>query len=130
MRPVALQQDKGMRDRRSFVVGCATALTLGLSEAEGGEVALFAVGDRVIVSKDFFWAAGAVGTIAKAPPEVTMLSGPWDNEGLTRQERSALGEKTVQWVWFDEPQRDADGDGPFRGGQIWVAALRRFSLET
>jgi len=26
-------------------------------------------------------------------------------------------------VWFDEPQFDADGDGPFRGGQIWESAL-------
>jgi len=53
-----------------------------------------------------------------------MLSGPWDNEGLTRQERSALGENTVYWVWFDVPQRDADGDGPYRGGSIWAAALK------
>ena len=30
---------------------------------------------------------------------------------------------TVYWVWFDEPQVDADGDGPDRGGQIWKSAL-------
>jgi hypothetical protein len=23
------------------------------------------------------------------------------------------------WVDFDEPQRDADGDGPYRKAQIW-----------
>ena len=85
---------------------------------------LFLPGDRVTVSDDFFWAGGAVGTVAKAPPEVAVISGQWDNDGLTRQEFSALGENTVQWVWFDEPQRDADGDGPYSGGQIWVSALR------
>jgi len=26
-------------------------------------------------------------------------------------------------VGFDEPQLDADGDGPYRGGQIWESAL-------
>jgi hypothetical protein len=28
-------------------------------------------------------------------------------------------------VWFDEPQRDADGDGPYRGGCIWETAMTR-----
>ena len=82
----------------------------------------FSVGDRVIVSPDFFWAKDATGTIANPPLEVTALSGPW-KEGLTRQEVSALGTNTVYWVWFDEPQFDADGDGPYRGGQIWEIAL-------
>ena len=88
----------------------------------------FVEGDRVVVSGDFFWATGATGTVARAPSEVTSLSGPWDNGGLTRQEVSALGENTVYWVWFDEPQVDADGDGPYRGGSIWASALRRLSL--
>jgi hypothetical protein len=30
---------------------------------------------------------------------------------------------TVYWVWFDEPQFDADGDGPYSGGQVWESAL-------
>jgi hypothetical protein len=46
----------------------------------------------------------------------------WDDD-LTRQESSALGVNTVYWVWFDEPQYDADGDGPYRGGSIWESAL-------
>ena len=50
------------------------------------------------------------------------ISGQWD-DNLTRQEISALGENTIYWVWFDEPQKDADGDGPFRGGCIWASAL-------
>jgi hypothetical protein len=57
---------------------------------------------------------------------VTSLSGTWDG-GLTRQESSALGTHTVYWVWFDGPQLDADGDGPYSGGQVWESAL---SLQT
>jgi hypothetical protein len=67
-------------------------------------------------------ARGATGTVTTPPDAVTPLSGPWD-EGLTRQEKSALGVKTVYWVWLDEPQYDAEGDGPYRGGSIWKSAL-------
>lgn len=86
----------------------------------------FSAGDRVFISPDFYWAKGATGTISGPPPEVTALSGPWDN-GLTRQEHSALGEATVYWVWFDEPQFDADGDGPYRGGCIHANAMTLIS---
>jgi hypothetical protein len=79
-------------------------------------------GDRVRISDEFFWAKGATGRIAIPPSAVTALSGPW-KDGLTHQEKSALGTNTVYWVWFDEPQRDADGDGPYLGGQIWQSAL-------
>jgi hypothetical protein len=79
-------------------------------------------GDRVRVSDSFFWARGATGRISEPPDAVTALSGPWD-AGLTTQEMSALGANTVYWVWFDEPQVDADGDGTYRGGQIWESAL-------
>jgi hypothetical protein len=81
-----------------------------------------AAGDRVRVSDDFFWAKGATGTVSAPPDAVTAISGPWDG-ALTRQEKSALGTNTVYWVWFDEPQFDADGDGPYRGGSIWEDAL-------
>ena len=79
-------------------------------------------GDRVIISPEIFWAKGATGTISQRPAEVTTISGPWEN-ALTRTERSALGEATVYWVWFDEPQLDVDGAGPDRGGSIWESAL-------
>lgn len=92
-------------------------------DVSGGSLkARFSAGDRVQVSDDFFWAKGAVGTISAPPFAVTTISGPWDG-GLTRHEVSALGTNTVYWVWFDEPQHDADGDGPYRGGQIWESAL-------
>jgi hypothetical protein len=79
-------------------------------------------GDRVRVSDDFFWAKGATGIISAPPSAVTAISGPWDG-GLTQEETSTLGTNTVYWVLFDEPQFDADGDGPYRGGQIWESAL-------
>lgn len=82
----------------------------------------FFVGDRVRVSAEFFWAKGANGTISEPPDAVTAISGPWDGN-LTREETSALGSHKVYWVWFDEPQFDADGGGPYSGGQIWETAL-------
>jgi hypothetical protein len=88
----------------------------------------FDAGDRVQVSDDFFWAKGATGTISLPPDEVTAISGAWDG-GLTRQENSALGTNTVYWVWFDEPQYDADRDGPYRGGCIWHSALTKLTKE-
>ena len=81
----------------------------------------FFEGDRIIVSPDFFWAKGATGTICKPPKELIHISGAWN--GLTRIEQSALGENIVYWVEFDEPQRDADGDGPYRAGCIWENSL-------
>jgi len=89
----------------------------------------FSSGDHIQIVDEFFWANGATGVISTPPCEITAISGPWDG-GLTQQEESALGTNTVYWVWFDEPQYDADGDGPYKGGQIWETALslvRRFS---
>jgi hypothetical protein len=66
-------------------------------------MAKFDVNDRVRVSSSFFWAKGVLGTIATPPPQVLAISGPWP-DGLTSQEKSALGVATVYWVSFDEPQ--------------------------
>jgi hypothetical protein len=88
----------------------------------------FSARDRVQVAGDFFWAKGAIGTVSAPPDEVTAISGPWD-EGLTRPEASALGTHTVYWVWFEEPQYDADGDGPFRGVRLGRVPLRCWQQE-
>jgi hypothetical protein len=85
------------------------------------DAARFSLGDRVLVSTNCHWAQGAIGTVSEPPPQVVALSGPWD--GLTRMEVNALGPRIVYWVWFDEPQLDEYGLGPFRGGAIDVNAL-------
>ncbi len=64
--------------------------------------------------------------VSSPPAEVTAISGPWDG-GLSRQEKSTLGTNKVYWVWFDEPQFDADGDGPYKGGSIWESALTKLA---
>lgn len=97
---------------------------LGFAANSMSESKFFA-GSRVRVSENFFWARGAVGTVSEPPAAVVAISGPWD-ENLTMQEVSALGVNRVYWVWFDEPQFDADGDGPYSGGQIWESALTIF----
>jgi hypothetical protein len=82
----------------------------------------FSIGDHIQVAEEFFWAIGTTGIISALPSEVTEISGARCG-GLTQVEESALGTNIVYWVWFDEPQYDADGDGPYRGGQIWETAL-------
>jgi hypothetical protein len=97
-------------------------MTYEQSQEQRSTVKRFSAGDHVQVSQDFYWAKGATGTISEPPAEVITVSGPWKN-GLTRIEYSALGENTVYWVLFDEPQRDADGDGPYAAGSIHEDAL-------
>ena len=33
------------------------------------------------------------------------------------------GPEQTYWIEFDEPQRDADGDGPYRGSQVLARYL-------
>jgi hypothetical protein len=65
-----------------------------------------------------------MGTVA-APPEVVQRlvenHDPWD--GWTRRVKGRLRIITFYWIWFDEPQDDADGDGPYKGGEIEGDAL-------
>ena len=82
----------------------------------------FKANDRIRVSTDFFWAKGASGIVSEPPQQVIGLSGPWD-DAISRIENSALGSHRVYWVVFDEPQLDADGDGPYRAGSIWEESL-------
>ena len=86
----------------------------------------FAIGDRVVVSPDFSWAQGATGKIGEPPPEVVAISGGWEG-GLTRLVKTNRGDATFYWVWFDQPQRDADGDGPYGGAEFQENALALIS---
>lgn len=86
----------------------------------------FNLGDRVRISTTYHWARGASGTITLPPDAVVALvqdRGPW--QGLTRDVKGVQGTLRFHWVTFDEPQRDADGDGPYRGGEIDVEAIER-----
>lgn len=81
-------------------------------------------GDRVRVSKHYYWAQGALGTIDDAPDfakELVAGEAPW--EGHRRFVHGAEGMIELYWVWFDEPQYDPDGDGPYKGSEIESIAV-------
>ena len=76
----------------------------------------FLIGDRVEVSMNYHWAKGQLATIAEPPtPVVDMVDG-W--QGPWRIVEGVKGPLKFYWVEFDEPQRDADGDGPYFGAEI------------
>ena len=61
-------------------------------------------GDRVRVAPTYHWAQGVSGTIEDLP---TLGDEPFE----------------TRWVEFDEPQYDADGDGPYSKAAIDVREL-------
>jgi hypothetical protein len=69
--------------------------------------AKFAIGDRVRVLENHHWARGALGSITRPAREVATVAG----SGF------------FFWVDFDVSQMDADGDGPYFGGEIISTAL-------
>jgi len=77
----------------------------------------FSSGDRVVISPDYHWAKNATGRIGAPPAQAVGLSGPWSDD-LTRAVQTRQGVAIFYWVWFDEPQRDAEGDGPYTGAEI------------
>jgi hypothetical protein len=81
-------------------------------------------GDRVIISANYNWARGATGTIDNPPDFARQLvedDGPW--KGYRRFVQGVEGLIEIYWVWFDEPQLDPDGDGPYRGSEIEADAI-------
>ena len=80
----------------------------------------FTVGDRIRISTEYHWARGATGTIESPPEPAKALAAdggePW--VGHHRFVKGVRGPIEFFWVMFDEPQRDGDGDGPYRGGEI------------
>jgi hypothetical protein len=84
----------------------------------------FQLNDRVRVSPTYHWAQGAMGTISEPPEFLRLVSQtdyPW--EGYHRFVKGREGPIEFFWVLFDEPQNDADGDGPYKGGEIDVNEL-------
>ncbi len=88
--------------------------------------ARFAVGDRVQVVEDGFWANGVLGTIAEPPPPILSESDGWHNH--VRTVSTTDGPRPFYWVVLDEPRRDADGDGPYHQAEIAEQSLE--SLKT
>jgi hypothetical protein len=79
----------------------------------------FKPGDRVKISKDYAWARGAAATIDYPPEFARKLvedESPWFECHRYIKGVNRLIE--MYWVWFDQPQFDADGDGPYKGGEI------------
>lgn len=105
-----------------FAVAAAAAGTASVMRARRDLAgARFVPGDRVRVSATYHWARGATGTVRLPPPPVAGQAGDW--RGQVRRVQGAKGVLTFYWVQFDEAQRDADGDGPYRGGEIDGAYL-------
>jgi len=76
-------------------------------------------GDRVRISIKYHWAQGAYGIIAEPPEFARQLvqdDNPWD--GWHRFVHGGKRPIEFYWVDFDESQIDADGDGPYSGGEI------------
>jgi hypothetical protein len=81
------------------------------------------VGDRVEVSNEYHWAGGATGVIA-LPIELVTAVTP-DRQGSCRTVAGVRGSVTFYWIDFAEPQLDADGDGPYCGGEVDARYLER-----
>jgi len=75
----------------------------------------------VRVSSEHHWAKDALGTITEPPAPVRKLTGDW--QGCVRMVETVQGPVAYYWVRFDEPQIDADGDGPYAEGEIDSAYL-------
>jgi hypothetical protein len=77
----------------------------------------------VRVAKAYHWAQDAVGTIDEPPETVAALAEGW--QGVFRMIQTPSGLRPFYWVTFDEPHRDAEGDGPYDGAEILEDALIR-----
>ena len=81
-------------------------------------------GDRVRISANYNWAQGACGTIDIAPDfaqQLVAAESPWQGHHRFIQGVEQLIES--YWLWFDEPQYDSDGDGPYKRAEIESFAI-------
>lgn len=87
----------------------------------------FEIGDKVRISDEYHWARGATGSVEPPPESAKALAAdggePWD--GWHRFVIGVQGGIEFFWVVFDEPQIDADGDGPYQGGEIHADMMER-----
>jgi hypothetical protein len=86
----------------------------------------FKIGMRIRISHDSPWAQGASGSIAEPPDfpkKLVQAEAPWQGHHRFVKGRNGLIE--FYFVWFDQPQWDADGDGPYSGGEIEAEHIER-----
>jgi hypothetical protein len=81
----------------------------------------FRVGAKVRVGENQGFEAGVTGTV-DYPPKVGVLADDF-GENFFRKAQTSRGETIFVWVVFDEPQYDADGDGPFSETEINIDYL-------
>jgi hypothetical protein len=88
-------------------------------------------GDRVRISSNYNWAQGASGTIDNAPDfakDLVAEESPW--QGHRRYVEGVEGLIEIYWIWFDEPQYDPDGDGPYKGSEIESNAIELLDTDS
>ena len=81
----------------------------------------FEAGTRVRVSSSYHWARAALGTVREPPAQNVDRANGWS--GVVREVPSRHGTLLSQWIEFDTPQRDGDGDGPYQAGEIELGHL-------
>ena len=77
---------------------------------------IFSVGDRIKISENYHWAKKATGEVVAPPKYIVEISKGW--KGNVRELNSLKGILLFYWVKFDEPQIDADSDGPYQEAEI------------
>ena len=81
----------------------------------------FLPGARVRVAPTYHWAQSALATVREPPDFIVKFADGW--RGSVREVPSLQGLLLFQWVEFDLPQHDSDGDGPYASGEIDVEYL-------
>jgi hypothetical protein len=81
-------------------------------------VSTYQVGSRVQVMRDPEFGPGPW----PAEPTGRVTSSPSGEPFVVVQTRK--GPERTWWITFDEPQRDADGDGPYTRSQVLERYLR------
>ena len=77
------------------------------------------LGDKVSVKGNWNFPEDCKGEIANPPEAAKQLvadSEKWDGVHRFVKERKGLIE--YYWVRFEKPQKDSDGDGPYKEGEI------------
>lgn len=70
------------------------------------------------------------GTRVRVHQDPDFGPGPWPDEpagtvGTFDMVETMQGPERTYWVRFEEPQRDVDGDGPYRESQVLERYLER-----